>query len=437
MVAIALGVVSMFAAATDYLSDSGRNEVEALKAAYRANSTTPATYPERAEVAWRWLNALAMSGRSLSVNITNAVRPVAPDPVRPRRARNLDYYIKELILLDEQPAALGTLKATSGPFEARSIATVEQTWTVGSKAVQQDGGLLVAAHFITGYGCFQTDNPAANNYVSISTSRTGAQFVAEGRPRSGMHGGFRSARPALFFRLVSGRLEPGDRVTVTYGDQSGGGGGWRVGPASTDFLPVPIYVDFDADGHSYALPIQPIRVAGTHLAGVHAFAPSVVRPGQPFEVSVRARDAYYKRAKAPLPAFVVRANQKVVGKVAARNDAVNLHTALSLAEPRAYRLTVESTDGKVIGVGNPIPYNDETSPVFVGETHDHSGFTEGIGTPDRFMQWAKDDARLDFVTHSEHDIWMDDREWRVLRNLVRQYSDPGRFVAYHGYEWTT
>ena len=64
------------------------------------------------------------------------------------------------------------------------------------------------------------------------------------------------------------------------------------------------------------------------------------------------------------------------------------------------------------------------------------------------MIWARDDARLDFVTHSEHDIWMDDFEWNVLRENVRRFSQSPRlprspahaedrgFVAFLGYEWT-
>ena len=38
------------------------------------------------------------------------------------------------------------------------------------------------------------------------------------------------------------------------------------------------------------------------------------------------------------------------------------------------------------------------------------------------MTWAKEDARLDFVTHSEHDIWLDDSEWEHLKDNV-EYSE--------------
>ncbi|MBJ40238.1 MAG: hypothetical protein CMD83_17555 [Gammaproteobacteria bacterium] len=433
------GIAALFMvapAAADYLSESGRAEVEALKAAYRGSPTTPASYPERAAIAWRWLNAFAMTGASIPVNMTTAIRPNLPDGPRQGNARSLDYYLEELILLDEEPAALGQLEADKGPFEARSYAEVRQRWTVGSRGVTKGGGFLVARHFMPGYGVFQTDAPAKANYVSIRADREGVSFVADGRPLAGMHGGFRGARPALFFRLSAGELQPGDVVTVTYGDQGGGGPGLQMGPASTDFLPLPIYVDFDGGGHSFALPIQPVAVRGTALAGVHAFAPSVVRRGESFEISVRAQDRFYNRAAGPFPAFVVRANGLLVGEVAAGPDAINILRA-SFDEPGVYRLTVASVDGRVRGVGNPVLVDADATRVFWGDTHGHSGFAEGIGTPERFMRWAKDDARLDFVTHSEHDIWMDDYEWRVLRDVVRRFSEPGRFVAYHGYEWTT
>ena len=46
-------------------------------------------------------------------------------------------------------------------------------------------------------------------------------------------------------------------------------------------------------------------------------------------------------------------------------------------------------------------------------------------------------ARLDFLSLSEHDIWMDDSEWRKLQELVEEYRIEGEFTTILGFEWTS
>ena len=419
----------------DYLDKDLRLAVESLKRDVRETPTNRRTYQARAQVAWDWLNAYARDGRYVPVNATTSVRPRLADPARPVQAAALVFYIRELTLGDEEPDALGQLTGDTTSIEARTFATLQQLWVVGSKPVEPGGGLLVARHFMPGYGAFQVTRPEGNNLITIATSNPDVSFVPEQRPLSGMHGGFRGAQPSLFFRVDRGRLTPGDTVTVTYGDTTGGGRGLRMGAPATDFLPLPIYVDFDGSGDLISLPIVPFRVHGKSIDGVHVFAPSVVKPGAVFDISVRARDPYYNRAVGKIPSFVVRANGKIIGQTEPGEQAINILGDIALPAG-VYHLTVESTDGSITGRGNPIHVSADASPVFWGDTHGHSGFAEGIGTPDRFMRWAKEDARLDFVMHSEHDIWMDDSEWQVLTDKVNEYSEEGRFIGYLGYEWT-
>ena len=52
------------------------------------------------------------------------------------------------------------------------------------------------------------------------------------------------------------------------------------------------------------------------------------------------------------------------------------------------------------------------------------------------MRFARDDARLDFVTHAEHDIWLDDGEWALMQEATKTFDAPGEFIPYLGYEWT-
>ena len=135
-----------------------------------------------------WLNAYARDGRYVPVNATTSVRPRLADPARPVQAAALDFYIRELTLGDEEPDALGQLTGDTTSIEARTFATLQQLWLVGSKPVEPGGGLLVARHFMPGYGAFQVTRPEGNNLITIATSNPDVSFVPEQRPLSGMHG---------------------------------------------------------------------------------------------------------------------------------------------------------------------------------------------------------------------------------------------------------
>lgn len=429
-------VCSQVAHASDYLPEPIRAKVEALKADFEREPTNRENVQSRMHTMWQWVNLYALNGGYVPVNLTAMLRPESPAPLNRRNALVMDSFIREFILLDSEPEALATVSADTGPFTAGSMATLQQTLTIGTKDIERGGGVVVARHFMPDYGRFQTTDPGASNYVQIESSDPGARFVVDSLPINGMHGGFRGSAPALFFRLEAGRLSQGETVTVTYGARGGGGDGFQMPSMSSDFLPFPLYQVFNADQQMYSLPIQPIRIQGDAVAGVHGFAPSVVRPGEPFTLSVRAQDRFYNRAVGPIPAWQVMHGERVV----ARFDAgeVALQTAdLTFTAPGVVHLSIQSADGSIVGRVNPILVSTDAQRVFWGDTHGHSGFAEGIGTPERFMTWAKEDARLDFVTHSEHDIWMDDHEWEVLRRNVEAYTEPGRFVAYLGYEWTT
>ncbi|MCW5771878.1 MAG: DUF3604 domain-containing protein, partial [Rhodospirillaceae bacterium] len=62
--------------------------------------------------------------------------------------------------------------------------------------------------------------------------------------------------------------------------------------------------------------------------------------------------------------------------------------------------------------------------------------TVGAGTPDRFFAFARDFAGIDFVAHSANDFQVTDALYAELRDLVRDYDAPGRFVPFLSYEWS-
>jgi len=424
------------AAAQDYLAPDLRARVEALKADVERTPSNRANARARARTFWDWINAYALAGRYVPVNATAVASGVLAYPGRAGRIAALDPAVRELALLDEQPDAVGALAADSGPFAARRHATIRQTYTVGAKDIEPGGGFVVARHFMTGIA-YQTDDAAGDNYVSIAASNPNVRFSKSALPMGGMHGGFRRALDTLVFRVTSGNLTAGDTVTITYGDTRGGGRGLLLPHFSSDRLPLPLYIDFDGSQLPISLPIQPIVVTGGGVAGVDGFAPSVVATGEAFSVAVRARDRFYNRATGPVPAWEVWANGDRLGRIAAGEAALSVLPNIRFDSPGVYRLAIRSQDGVFSGAVNPILVEDAPRRrVYWGDTHVHSGFAEGVGSAERLMTWAREDARLDFVTHSEHDIWMDDREWQVLAENVRRFSEEGEFVAFLGYEWT-
>lgn len=433
-----LGLMALFSSSlsyADYLPGDLRARVDQLKTTLESQATNRSNATARAQLVWEWINAHALNGGYVPVNSTQIVAAVLSRGNRPAMLGALDETIRELAFIDDNPEGLGTLSADLGPFTAGAMGTVRQTFTVGDEPVETGGAFILARHFMTNFGEWQTQEPDQANFISISSSNSKVSFLATTTPVGGMHGGFRGQRETLTFRVASGTLESGDVVTLTYGDTSQGGPGMLMPTFSSDRMPLPVYVRFHRQGQLMSLPIQPVRVIGGELAGVHGFAPSVVAPGEPFQISVRAQDAYYNRAQGEIPDWEIRLDQKLWHTVTA-NDAITLVTA-TLEEPGIYYPTIHSSDGNLSGRTNPILVTNEDRPrVYWGDTHGHSGFAEGIGTPERFMTWARDDARLDFVTHSEHDIWMDDFEWEVLRENVMNYTEEGKFIAYLGYEWT-
>ena len=445
---LALALALLAAPAAPVANTELQARVDRLLESVDTAPTDPDNVLERAHLVWEWANAVALERGFIPLNTTSVLnRLLNPRPPRDRptraQARQLDNYIRQLALIDD-PGRLGEL-SIEGPPAAQILShqTYRVTYTVGELPVRTSGRFLVARQFMSGLS-MQIDDPSAAGYVSISSSRSGARFEKTTSPVAGPHGGFRAPVDLPAFRLVGAELSAGDRVTITYGDTSGGGPGMRVGEFSNDAVALPVYVDH-GDGVFHEFPPPTFRVVGGPAAGVQGFSHSIAGLGEEVTISVRTEDAYYNRATGPIPAYQVLLDGEPYGDIAAASSelsddyagAVHL-LGTSFDEPGVYRFTFRSADGEIQGRSNPILVErDPTKRIYWGETHGHSGFAEGLGTVDGYFRFGRDDARLDFITMSEHDIWMDDREWQVLNEAVGEWSKDGEYIVYPGYEWSS
>ena len=421
----------------DYLSANLRAQVERLKQDQEAIATDASNVRARARTLFDWANAMASTGRSIPVNLTLMVSfAMHPGPPTSRTIRSIDEYIQELALYDESPESLGTVTVDRrGPFPVSSYQTITQTYTVGQRPITIGGGIVVGRHHLSDGGKLQGTQPAEINFVSARSSNPTVQIEVSGFPLRGMFGGFFGSSDTLFFKVIEGQLEPGDRVTIELGDVSQGSPGLKMQSFSNAGLRLPLFVMFAENEPLFSLPEIFFITEGGPVARVKGFAPSIVNPDEAFEISVRGEDIYRNRATGVQPAYDVFINGFPHGQIDESNEAVSRYP-LTLSREGVYRITFRSRDGKITGASNPILVREGSERIYWGETHAHSAFAEGQGTIEEFFNFGRDDAALDFLGMSEHDIWLDDYEWSQMIDYTEAFNDPGSFVTFLSYEWT-
>lgn len=433
--------------AGDYMPAALRDRVEALKRDVAARPSGDADYKDRSLTLYDWANAYSLTGKPIHGDLTAAMAqmqspgfPRQGDRARQTAFANLDALVRTLAALEADPAIMGVLTTTNrGPFEADGYATFDQTYKVGSAPIRAGGGFVCPNHFYFRLGEYQAADPKADNYMTIRSSNPGVTFAVDTQDLTGMFsirlGG--APAPRLFFRVASGELKPGDTVTVTFGDRSGGSKGVKLVPWSNSALRFPIWVLTEPGGLMLAPREIAFPIVGAKAAGVRGFAPSIVASGEAFEISVRTEDFARNRATGGAPAWRLMLDGKVVRRIARSANAITVVSGLKLGTVGVHRFTLVSEDGRMEGEVNPILVEaNPTERIAWGETHGHCGFSEGMGLLDDYFAFARDESRLDFVCLSEHDLWMDAGEWEQMRGAVKTHDRPGRFTTFLGYEWT-
>ncbi len=439
----------------DDLTAELRGQVEQLKLDAREPTTDPDTLRRRLDTLWEWASAFALDGGVIPVDFTyefgicyralggSADRwapvyseaisaqdgTIPPDRISAFIARS----VRELQIKEENPGAVGELAISDpGPYVAGEPFTLELTYTVGDMPMVEGGGVLIGNN---SFSRFQAERPAADSYVSLRCSKESVRLE---KVKPWGQWATRLTRPVASYRLTGGSLTTGDTITVTYGDRSGGSRGATLRPWAIDEYVLPFFVDLEGAGHMVSPAWSTFGVTGRpETTFVNGFVPSVVAPGEPFSLAVRSEDRFKNPISGRAPSYRVLLDGREVATVPAGAESVSQVKDLSLEAPGVYRFEITSVDGKLAGRSNPVwVHPDPPYRIYWGDTHGHIGLADGQGSADGYFRFGRDFARLDFLTLSEHDIWTDAAEWRLLQEKTREYLKPGAFTTFLGYEWT-
>lgn len=315
-----------------------------------------------------------------------------------------------------------------------SFSTWTLTYTVGAYAMDVGGGLKIGTRRQADFGVPQFDDPAADNYATVSCSREGSHFEIYFDTR----GHKRPFNAVIVIRLVASPLYPGDTITVTLGDTSNGSRGLAVQSFPERASDFAVFMDPISSGEYKRVYCQSanFRILTGPSEYFTVVAPTVVKAGAPFRVQVRGNDRFGNPTPVNAQGLTLDADPAIDVSLSQDNGRATWINGVTLAGGDVRRL--ELKDGNtVLAISNPIVVRNRVEEIICwGDTQAQTASTVGVGTPDEYFAYARDLAAIDFTTHQGNDFILSDTDLEEVRVAAKTYNEAGRFAAFFGWEWS-
>jgi len=331
----------------------------------------------------------------------------------------------------------GTVELTPrGAFPVHSLQTFRLVYTAGPYGIDDTGALRILFRFPTDWGRLQTEDPAGENYVTAAASNgvaLGVVYAEDALPRPRYHG--------LTVTLLNGYLTAGDSLTVTFGDRRDGSPGLRLQSFCESHFEFKTAVDVYATGHFTPLSSTPfIRIEPGPPVCWKVLAPTLRRPGEAFDLGIRAEDAWGNPTDQARGRLRLAANLAVDG-LPAEIDFPGDGRAfkvkgLRVREEGVVRIRLLDRQDRLLAHANPLVIKDGSLQGYWGDLHGQSGESVGVGSIREYFRFARDYAFLDACAHQANDFQVNNEFWRHINQTTASFNDEGRFVTFPGYEWS-
>lgn len=334
--------------------------------------------------------------------------------------------------MDATKLGTATIEPT-GVFPVSHTGTWTITYTVGTFGIDDGGSIIITRRAMSDATMPQCNRPGDPGYVTASTTglaKLQVQYINHGY-------WVRPYRGAIVVRVYDGSLAPGDRITVTIGDTSGGSPGWTLQtfPESTHTFRV--LVDSFGTREYYPLSEHPsITIVPGTVARLDAVLPSTAHPGEEVPLWIRVLDRWDN----PLNNFVSKVSVHIHPPVPGWPRVFSLQRGvqhvgfLRFPGEATYRLSLAC--GDLSGVSNPVAVSNDVRPLFWADMHGQTEHTVGTGSVEEYFRFARDKALMDVTSWQGNDFQVTDETWREVCTQTQRFYEPGRFVTFLGYEWS-
>lgn len=341
-----------------------------------------------------------------------------------------------------------------GQVEAGSVDTWKIVYTAGKKRVAINGKIRITMPF--GFSrpkliklpwdirdmWKNIKSPTEPGYVSAETSNSKTKLELSMPVISEEKVGMLEVwGKNLFITIKNAPLREGDSVIVTYGDTSFGSPG-AVVQYFEQTVEFTVAIDINGDGHFYLVKNSPkLKVIGRKASYFLVIIPSRIKEGENFPITVVPRDKYGNATYEYQGMPQIKSDGAMNGNFELKGQ----HGRSALAKfgsPGVYRVTVVDKDDGIVGISNPMAVVDKDNNglnLYWGDLHVHTGFSDGLGTPDKAYRYAQDISKLDFCActdeDNENEIHLSDEEWKLTKEAAKKYTKPGEFIAFSAYEY--
>jgi Protein of unknown function (DUF3604) len=325
----------------------------------------------------------------------------------------------------------------TGEFEAGAFASFTLTYTAGYFGIDDTGSLKIVQRFASDLGRPQFTDPKGWNYVTAEASN-GAVLEL----RYDQKGNIRPWDKTIHIRVQRGFLREGDTITVRLGDTRAGSPGLRMQTFHESAFKFKILVDAFATYNYVELPVQPVIdiVAGPPVL-YKAILPTIRRVGDVFSFGFKGEDKWGNPSHLVEGTFTLNANTPVAGLPscieASRGAFAYRIDGLSVGTPCELRIEVLDATGRIACSSNPLRIVAE-SPLlpYWADLHGQSEETIGTNSAREYIEFARDRAFLDAMSHQGNDFQITTPFWEELNRLTAEFNRDDRFIIFPGYEWS-
>ncbi|NLJ36256.1 MAG: DUF3604 domain-containing protein [candidate division WS1 bacterium] len=246
---------------------------------------------------------------------------------------------------------------------------------------------------------------------------------------------------AVYVQVVEGSLQEGERLELHYGTD----GALEAGAYARHFAgDAEFTVATDVDGSrgakfsGYTLVREQsvLRVEADMAEQIAVYAPSCAQMGEEIEVRLVAEDAERNAIETWTEPCLLDSGD--VGPLDANVEMKSWHqkAVVRFDLPGDKRIRAVSPVRSVVGESNPVVVTMEPPRLrlFWGDLHGHTGLSSGLGSPEQYYEFGREQSCLDFCAITDHSQYMSDEDWEHIQRATAEYNQPERYVTLLGYE---